>query len=92
MRTAKTSAKTTTEIMTKDEIEILNETILAEDISTGAVTTVEILNETILGEDIATGAVSTVEILDDTITSVDKASLLFFCSSSTAVSILVFAE
>ena len=51
--------------------EILNETILAEDIATSAVETSEILNETILAEDIATGAVTTDEILDETIAAAD---------------------
>jgi len=52
----------------------LNETILAEDIATGAVETSEILNETILAEDIATGAVTTSEILNETILNEDIAN------------------
>ncbi len=65
--------------MTTDEI--LNGTILTEDIgddqittpkiATDAVTTVEIQNETIIAEDIAVGAVTTDEILDGTVGTAD---------------------
>ena len=53
--------------------QILDETILAEDIATGSVTTVEIDDETITSLDIQTSAVGTSEILDETILAEDIA-------------------
>lgn len=53
---------------------ILNEEILNEDVSAGAIDSRTILDETILAEDIATGAVTTSEILDETILAKDIAT------------------
>ncbi|OFY35785.1 MAG: hypothetical protein A2X01_05855, partial [Bacteroidetes bacterium GWF2_35_48] len=51
--------------------EILDSTIINEDVHTSAIDSRTILNETILAEDINTGAVTTSEILDSTIINQD---------------------
>ena len=53
---------------------IEDETIRAEDIATGAVTTSEIMDETIRAVDIDTSAVTTSEIMDETILKEDIAT------------------
>ena len=56
-----------------DSVVIQDETIVAEDIAEGAVTTSELLNGTILLEDMAAGAVDSVVIQDETIVAEDIA-------------------
>lgn len=53
---------------------ILDDTIAAADIATGAVTTTEVLDDTLTASDIATGAITTTEILDATIATADIAT------------------